>query len=56
MDTQKMGLIKVDRTLLMQLKLQEQKKKEAEAKKLIEEREKQQSIGVRPLWRRDWSK
>ena len=56
MDTQKMGLIKVDRTLLLQLNLQEQKKKDAQARRLIEEREKQQSVKVRPLWRSDWNK
>jgi len=50
-----MGLIKVDRTLDMQLELHRKKKQREEEQKRIEEREKQ-SDNTRPFWNTSWQK
>ena len=50
-----MGLIKVDRTLDMQIELQRKKKERMEEQKRIEEREKQTG-NTRPFWNSSWQK
>jgi len=46
MELKNMGLIKVDRTMMQYLKLQEEKR----------EKEKKEKTEPRPLWRNDWRK
>jgi len=48
MELKNMGLIKVDRTMMQYLKLQEEKREK-------EKREEEQTK-PRPLWRNDWRK
>jgi hypothetical protein len=55
MGTKYMGLIKVDRTLDMQIELQRKKKERMEEEKRIDEREKQ-TDNTRPFWNSSWQK
>jgi hypothetical protein len=53
METRKMGLMKVDKTFLMQVRMEQEKRD-----KELEEQEKKEKLETkpRPLWRNDWNK